>query len=83
MKNRNLKKKTGLLLIRGICGLFIISGIAGFISVCKGDSISVPKSARDYTYRDVNTEEGAQGALYSLGIVCIGGFGLLLAGKEK
>lgn len=83
MKNTNLKQKIGLFLIRMICVLLIVSGIAGFVTVSNGGRIAVQNSPRDHSYREVEMAEDAEGLWYSLGVVCMGGIGLLLTRRKK
>ena len=78
-----MKKKIGLFLIKGICILFIVSGIAGFIICSNEGAVSIPKSPHDHSYREAETAEGAEGMLYSLGVIGVGVIGLLSARQEK
>lgn len=78
-----MKKKIGLILIKGICILLIISGIVNLIIICNKGSFSIPTSPHDYTYREVSSTEGVEGLFYSLGIIFVGGIGLLSAKQEK
>lgn len=78
------RRKVGIFLIRALCVLFIVSGIAGFIIVCNGGSIAKPDSPHDHCYSKTGQAESTEGALYSLGVMCMGGVGLLLAkGKNS
>lgn len=78
-----MKKKIGLFLIKGMCILFIVSGIAGFI-ICSNDGgVSIPSSPHDHSYRETETAEGAERMLYSLGVIGVGVIGLLSARQEK
>lgn len=78
-----MKKKIGLILIKGTCILLIISGIIYLFIICNGGSFSIAPSPHDYTYREESTVEGVEGLLYSLGVICVGGIGLFCAKQEK